>query len=1066
MNKPTNGGYEDDGSGQPLTSSQLNGIEKGVNTGSTYDGLFNGNPLAKKETANSLDKKSLNKIESGKPSASLNKSEGEHKRDRQKGFDEGLLGKGYTPGGAPTSFGGALKSIVLNRKTAYGGGMVAGIIAIAVTAFILMTPLQILSLRNVMEKAFADAATQTVENVAENVLSTYIRNQLIPGMIEGKCKTTKVNKSCAKISNGDSPLGILFNTWRDANLEGKLADRGIEIQREVRGGKTIFQVKTPKGTADITSIIENDDGSNIFREMDRTQARTEIKRAVKQAFKDETRIKRAIIRYKTVALLERKYGIRSCTLGKACVVFDKADQSRETLKRKVDFGRSRITAKVLGVFSEVSATAFTCALDDFKCVEDGGVEVDENGERTTQFDRDLRIKLDALKLKYGTETVDEALKRHESFRENGIVGHYMNELFAKIGIKAVAKFAGPIGLITTGATIVNASDELKPTLTQLAYSGSMTTAIALNSSFTTLSDEIKLGEADNDMLGGAMETFDPRPDGEQGPLGVTGSPLYQALQNDGPALGGPTISSIVLPRASAQATSSVALCNHGKPMKTTNEPVGCDEMIYGDDWFNKMSEPPDDWYFRYIPAGPGSVYQASAIIIGIQDLLGWIAGKTTEPLINAALSIAPEDLREKLTAEMMKLVNIAGTWMMNALQPIMGSAPEKMSGSRAGEIYALGELGKSNDIAMDIMGGQQINDSQMTELRNEYVAQAEYEFQNYALKDKIFSTDTNESLVMQTAALLPFGSKSYKASSLASALISNPLSSITGSLGRLSKPSTAHAAYVGATTPFNVNKVAIPTAHPVNNVNLVDYWDKNCSDPDVNKKWGEAKIVLETGQVVAPDTNACLAIQSTVCGFVGSAGGDLSLVKDCGTSATAPATGDVGSVPGDVKEFFEPSEGMLCPDGSTSKPADGYNEGKQIKIGTCTVAGTQVNVRIATLVGNMFAKAKDEGIEFGIASGFRDNELQSDLYRRNCGGGRCNPPTAPPGYSNHQMGLALDISYNGRTICFAERQSGGEAAMNACKARNAGYQWLAKNAGSFGLKNLPSEAWHWSVDGG
>ena len=27
------------------------------------------------------------------------------------------------------------------------------------------------------------------------------------------------------------------------------------------------------------------------------------------------------------------------------------------------------------------------------------------------------------------------------------------------------------------------------------------------------------------------------------------------------------------------------------------------------------------------------------------------------------------------------------------------------------------------------------------------------------------------------------------------------------------------------------------------------------------------------------------------------------------------------------------------------------------------------------------------------------------------------------------------------------------------------FQWLSDNAADFGLFNLPSEAWHWSVDG-
>ena len=62
----------------------------------------------------------------------------------------------------------------------------------------------------------------------------------------------------------------------------------------------------------------------------------------------------------------------------------------------------------------------------------------------------------------------------------------------------------------------------------------------------------------------------------------------------------------------------------------------------------------------------------------------------------------------------------------------------------------------------------------------------------------------------------------------------------------------------------------------------------------------------------------------------------------------------------------------------------------------------------------------------------------------------CSPPTAIPGRSKHERGLAVDFSVNGRVI-----QSRSEPA----------FQWLATNAARFGFRNLPSEPWHWSNDG-
>lgn len=83
-----------------------------------------------------------------------------------------------------------------------------------------------------------------------------------------------------------------------------------------------------------------------------------------------------------------------------------------------------------------------------------------------------------------------------------------------------------------------------------------------------------------------------------------------------------------------------------------------------------------------------------------------------------------------------------------------------------------------------------------------------------------------------------------------------------------------------------------------------------------------------------------------------------------------------------------------------------------------------------------------------------DNEITLFLYEHAPQGdwelsNQC-PPTARPGHSNHERGLAIDFTNGGQLI-----RSHDDPA----------YQWLTAHAGSFGLMNLPSEPWHWSVDG-
>jgi LAS superfamily LD-carboxypeptidase LdcB len=118
----------------------------------------------------------------------------------------------------------------------------------------------------------------------------------------------------------------------------------------------------------------------------------------------------------------------------------------------------------------------------------------------------------------------------------------------------------------------------------------------------------------------------------------------------------------------------------------------------------------------------------------------------------------------------------------------------------------------------------------------------------------------------------------------------------------------------------------------------------------------------------------------------------------------------------------------------------------------------QIHKSLSTKLGALLNAAGADGIALG-GSGYRGSERQIELRRQNCGSSdyaihkmppfSCRPPTALPGSSNHERGLAVDFSVNGVML----------------SRGSAGYGWLARNAARFGFYNLPSEAWHWSYDG-
>lgn len=120
-----------------------------------------------------------------------------------------------------------------------------------------------------------------------------------------------------------------------------------------------------------------------------------------------------------------------------------------------------------------------------------------------------------------------------------------------------------------------------------------------------------------------------------------------------------------------------------------------------------------------------------------------------------------------------------------------------------------------------------------------------------------------------------------------------------------------------------------------------------------------------------------------------------------------------------------------------------------------TVGGITVYAGIADQLGAMLDAARGDGVQLS-GSGYRDPQRQIELRRQNCGSssyavyqaspGSCSPPTARPGTSNHERGLAIDFA-------------------NCSSRSTACYRWLAGNAAGFGFYNLPSEPWHWSTNG-
>lgn len=147
---------------------------------------------------------------------------------------------------------------------------------------------------------------------------------------------------------------------------------------------------------------------------------------------------------------------------------------------------------------------------------------------------------------------------------------------------------------------------------------------------------------------------------------------------------------------------------------------------------------------------------------------------------------------------------------------------------------------------------------------------------------------------------------------------------------------------------------------------------------------------------------------------------------------------------------------VLQPDGTWKPVVQGLPTQADMRL----VPGTTMWVHhlVFDAVTAMVMAAAADGVTLG-GSAFRDTQRQIELRRSHCGASfdaifnapssSCAPPTARPGMSMHERGLALDLTEGGSTLTRS----------------SAAFAWLSEHAAEYGFFNLPSEPWHWSVNG-
>lgn len=875
-----NSGDIDDDAKHGSKSSDIDDIERYANEQARYDREFN--DIAANEEGGGLYNAGDSDTDGGKAAGKEELNAREGKGGSAKG--------GKAASGKPDYKGayGGLKRYTkkfLNRKNGKRAGIAAGvgggIAGIAVGGLMMLGPLKLVHVMTNLRNEFFAASDVAGGRMNENLLQDYIIRKVIPGM-RGGCTSTLRDRSCAIVGDSDNMVTMLYQGWRDKNLEGKLArNYGVEIVRRSNN----FYLRAPGLNEDLDLGTYNDTTRKLNGDPYAKLSRTEVRRIMKTAFEGETLSKRIRYRFSVGELMERKYGIRRCLW--ACGI---RDRTRDTLDAKKNALKLWVTERYIMPRSTMMGLAITCALADFDCSDPG--DPNDDGERESQFVRDVKNGLREDRRVYGREPLTELERDAESVRRFGATEYIVRKLAGDVVGKAAGTLANkavPIfGWLDAAASIYQGAQNAGPAVKHMNFIMNTTGAVALATMAFTSGDEGKAGHVDGTVQGSVASMFDEQAGRDQGGGGMEATPLYDYLMN---GTSGQTQAANILdifsPKAYAASSQKVTAytCEDGK-LVPAGELV-CPVMGFGvlstaGQIANEISKVANN------PAlSPVNVFAETW-----DHTFGWLYDHTVGWVVGKATDLAMNAIPEEALAATMKWIqdNIMSVFFVEQLGA-------NSSGGRYFEVAALGTNVMANDTAQYIQGGRALTPEESGAIQ---AAAREERYEDFAAKPlyaRMFDTEDSSSMVSRLALSIPSGSTSFAQN--ISSFVSNPFASLSNSFSTIFASRKAEARLIGS--PFGLQPMGYALNHPAlqPGFKAEEYWDaNNCGDPELKKKWGAKATEMDQNTMIPIQRTEepCMLIRSGIA----ESGGMIDkkfLLDDpeeaaAGGGATAPSGGN------------------------------------------------------------------------------------------------------------------------------------------------------------------------------
>jgi hypothetical protein len=721
-----------------------------------------------------------------------------------------------------------------------GIGIGGGVAGITMTGFFLL-PLKVMHITENLQETFFASGEDAAEETTNRLFSSYVIHKVIPGM-SGTCTSTKRNKSCAVVDQGDNVVSQLYRAWRDNNLEGKMAEKhGIEIRRDgnrfsmYKNGQTIFSEVFDEHNP---KVFEN----KVFAEMDRKEVRKEMLKSLEK----ETFYKRMLYRYKYGKLMERKYGIVRCVI--ACEYQqDRADR-KELRKMKM---KAWVIQRMMGPLNEGYALAFQCAVASFDCAKEADTTVDEDGTKKTKFENDLRA---ATKSSIGDgrmtkETLAKLQGDAGDIKEHGLASFFLKKVFGEAGGKIAGGTIGGLGIADMLATLVDGISKAGPAIKVMNYSLKSGAAVQAWSMYRTNADEVKAGTINVEELGYVADSLGDDFGTDQGGGGAENSPYYADI------MGSQGVSTASLfPKAEAKAPYK---CDDGSTIASGLCPEMSMSAVTGGT--KAIAELGKSFDKSGLTALAGA-WNATIgrVFDGLNNLIGGIAGFAG----GIAGQLTPDFIKNK-AADLAKSI---GEWFTQKL--FVSFVTQDVSGGRMFETAALGANIAGNDYAHYALGAGKISDTAANNIRYARAMEEKQDFLEKPMFARIFDTSDSHSTVSQLALSLP--SSSGGAARTLSTTLLNPLGIVSSTLKGSKK---ASAAPVKNLDLAGVTQYGYSPSDEIFKVNdYEDWWaSNNCDSEEGLKAWAEsATMSSENGSFENSQPYPCkliLSVATSNCGY-------------------------------------------------------------------------------------------------------------------------------------------------------------------------------------------------------